>query len=201
MLAGGECGPIDMPIIVGNDNYVRAKLLKRARRIEGYLETLASVVDNAARAYHAERLAFRVLKQTARPRAQLFLRPYAPEITEEAGCIVDEAMKKAEVKLLGWSEDEAKQAIAQASLGFEHGGHDMQEKTGDRYLLHLAAWLDAMEEILRPKNQKRRIWAPQPRRQFRPLAWTGTRRTRRGRRRLFAFYPIECTRLPWVALG
>ena len=147
VLAGGECGPIDMPIIVGNDSYVRAKLLKRARRIEGYLGTLASVVDNAARAYHAERLAFRVLKQTARPRAQSFLRAYAPEITEEAGCIVDEAVKKAEVKLLGWSDEEANQALAQASLGFEHGGHDMQEKTSDRYLLHLAAWLDAMEEL------------------------------------------------------
>ena len=105
------------------------------------------MVDNAARAYHAERLAFRVLKQTARPRAQSFLRAYAPEITEEAGCIVDEAVKKAEVKLLGWSDEEANQALAQASLGFEHGGHDMQEKTSDRYLLHLAAWLDAMEEL------------------------------------------------------
>ena len=74
------------------------------------------------------------------------MRAYAPEITEEAGCIVDEAVKKAEVKLLGWSDEEANQALAQASLGFEHGGHDMQEKTSDRYLLHLAAWLDAMEE-------------------------------------------------------
>ena len=77
--------------------------------MKGCLETLASVVDKAARAYHAERLAFRILKQTARPRAQSFLRAYAPEITEDAGRIVDEAVQAAEIKLLGWSEDEAKQ--------------------------------------------------------------------------------------------
>ena len=80
-----------------------------AQEKKEYLETLASVVDKAARAYHAERLAFRILKQTARPRAQSFLRAYAPEITEDAGRIVDEAVQAAEIKLLGWSEDEAKQ--------------------------------------------------------------------------------------------
>ena len=55
-------------------------------------------------------------------------------------------MKKAEVALLGWSVDEAEKADEQAKLSFQHGGHDLQPRTDDRYLLHLAAWLDSIEE-------------------------------------------------------
>ena len=108
--------------------------------------TLLSVVDQAAKAYHAERLAFRVLKYTARARAQYFLRVFAPEITEEASRIVDDAVMNAELALLGWTDEEAAQAHGQACLSFEHGGHDMQPRSGDRYLLHLAAWLESMED-------------------------------------------------------
>ena len=93
-----------------------------------------------------ERLAFRVLKQTARARAQYFLRVFAPEITEEASRIVDDAVASAEVALLGWTEQEAAQARGQACLSFEHGGHDMQPRSDDRYLLHLAAWLESIED-------------------------------------------------------
>ena len=62
--------------------------------------------DAAAKEYYAERLAFRVLKQTARSRAQGFLRVFSPEITEEAAKIVDHACEEAEASLLGWSPDE-----------------------------------------------------------------------------------------------
>ena len=147
VLAGGECGPIDETIIIGNDNYIQLKLKKKALKIKGYLKTLVSVVERAARAYHVERLAFRVLKQTARSRALYFLRVYSPELTEEASRIVDEAVKTAEATLLGWSEEEAERAFGQASLGFDYGGHDMLGLADDRYLLHLAAWLDSMEEL------------------------------------------------------
>ena len=33
----------------------------------------------------------------------------------------------------------------QANFSYEHGGHDMQPLTNDRYMLHLAAWLDSMD--------------------------------------------------------
>ena len=105
-----------------------------------------SVVKQAAKAYHVERLAFRVLKYTARARAQYFLRVFAPEITEEASRIVDEAVRSAEVELLGWTAEEVEKAQGQACLAFEFGGHDMQPRTDDRYLLHLAAWLESMED-------------------------------------------------------
>ena len=105
-----------------------------------------SVVKQAAKAYHVERLAFRVLKYTARARAQYFLRVFAPEITEEASRIVDEAVRSAEVALLGWTAEEVEKAQGQACLAFEFGGHDMQPRTNDRYLLHLAAWLESMED-------------------------------------------------------
>ena len=74
--AGSECGPIDNTIFLGEDNYIKAKFItsRKAEKLRGYLETLVSVIEGAARAYHVERLAFRVLKYTARPRAQYFLR-------------------------------------------------------------------------------------------------------------------------------
>ena len=31
-------------------------------------------------------------------------------------------------------------------MGFEHGGHDMQPRSDDRFLLHLAAWLESIED-------------------------------------------------------
>ena len=65
ILAGGECGPMDVTIIVGNDNFIRAKLKKKAMKIRG-----------SGRAHHVERLAFRVLKDTARSRAQSFLKVF-----------------------------------------------------------------------------------------------------------------------------
>ena len=107
--------------------------------------TLLSVVKQAAKAYHVERLAFRVLKYTARARARYFLRVFAPEITEEASRIVDEAVRSAEVALLGWTAEEVEKAQGQALLAFYFGGHDMQPRTGDRHLLHLAASLESME--------------------------------------------------------
>ena len=75
ILAGGECGPIDATIFLGHDNYIKAKLRKKAEKIRGYLKTLVSVVKQAAKAYHVERLAFRVLKYTARARARAVLPP------------------------------------------------------------------------------------------------------------------------------
>ena len=83
-------------------------------------------------------------KMTARARAQYFLRVFAPEITEEACRIVDDAVMDAEVALLRWTEQEVAQALGQACLSFQHGGHDMQPRCGDRHLLHFAAWLDSM---------------------------------------------------------
>ena len=68
-MVGGELGPIDVSIIIGDDNFVRDKLKKKAVKIRDYLRTLVSVIHQAAKAYHAERLAFRVLKYTARQRA------------------------------------------------------------------------------------------------------------------------------------
>ena len=105
-----------------------------------------AVVDEAAKAYHAERLALRVLKYAARAHAQYFLRVFAPEIAEEASRIVDDAVMSAEVALLGWTEEEAAQARGQAFLSIDHGGHDMQPRSDDRNLLHLAAWLESMED-------------------------------------------------------
>ena len=35
VLAGGECGPIDETIIIGNDNYIQLKLKKKALKIKG----------------------------------------------------------------------------------------------------------------------------------------------------------------------
>ena len=110
--------------------------MKKARKIQGFLRSLISVPAAAAKAYHAERLAFRVLKQSGRPRAQFFLRVFSPELTEEASRIVDDEMKNAEIALLGWSADEADRAIGQAHLSFQYGGHDMQPRTDDRHLLH-----------------------------------------------------------------
>ena len=75
ILAGGECGPIDFTIFLGNDNYVTAKLRKKAEKIQGYLKTLVSVFSQAAKAHHVERLAFRVLKYYARARARAVLPP------------------------------------------------------------------------------------------------------------------------------
>ena len=51
--------------------------------------TLVSVVEQATKTYHAERLAFRMLKNTARQRAQYFLRVFASELTEEESQTVD----------------------------------------------------------------------------------------------------------------
>ena len=132
--------------MIGSDSYVKVKLKKKAGKIRGFLQTLTAVPDVAAKAYHAERLAFRVLKETARSRAQGFLRVFSPEITEEAAKIVDEACEEAEASLLGWSADEIRQARQQACLHFDDGGHDMQPRSDDRFILYLAAWLEAIEE-------------------------------------------------------
>ena len=132
--------------MIGSDSYIKVRLKKKAERIKGFLQTLTAVPDIAAKAYHAERLAFRVLKETARSRAQGFLRVFSPEITEEAAKIVDEACEEAEASLLGWSADERQQARQQASLHFDDGGHDMQPRSDDRFILYLVAWLEAMEE-------------------------------------------------------
>ena len=35
ILAGGECGPIDVSIFLGHDNYVKAKLRKKSREDQG----------------------------------------------------------------------------------------------------------------------------------------------------------------------
>ena len=126
ILVGGELGPIEASVIFGGDDFVREKLKKKAGKLGGYLRTLVSVPKQAAKAYHAERHAFRVLKSTARQRAQYFLNVFAPELTEEAATIVDEAVKAAELELLGWNSEEADQAWVQACLSFDHGGHDMQ---------------------------------------------------------------------------
>ena len=64
ILVGGELGPIDASIVIGSDNFVRTKPLKKAEKICSYLLTLVSVALVAAKAYHAERLAFKVLKDT-----------------------------------------------------------------------------------------------------------------------------------------
>ena len=95
--------------------------------MRGYLHTLVSVANVAAKAYHAERLAFRVLKDTARSRAQFFWRVFSPKITEEPSRIVDEAVKKAELALLGWTKEEADIAEGQASFSFETGSRFRQE--------------------------------------------------------------------------
>ena len=55
-------------------------------------------------------------------------------------------MKTAEMELLGWTSEEADQAWGQACLSFDHGGHDMQPRSSDRYLLHLAAWLESIDD-------------------------------------------------------
>ena len=68
ILAGGACGPIDATIFLGNDNHTKAKLRKKAEKTK-YLQRLLSVVNQAAKAHQFERLAFRVLKMTARARA------------------------------------------------------------------------------------------------------------------------------------
>ena len=72
ILFGGELGPIEVSTVIGSDNFVRAKLFEKAEKIRGYSHTPVSVASVAAKAYHAERLAFRVLKDTARSRAQFF---------------------------------------------------------------------------------------------------------------------------------
>ena len=61
ILVGGELGPIEVSIVIGSDNFVRAKLLKKAEKIRDYSHTLDLVASVAAKAYHAERLAFKVL--------------------------------------------------------------------------------------------------------------------------------------------
>ena len=40
ILVGGELGPIDSSIILGDDNFIKEKLKKKAERIVGYLRTL-----------------------------------------------------------------------------------------------------------------------------------------------------------------
>ena len=87
--------------MIGSDTYTKVKLKKKAEKIRGSLQTLTAVPDVAAYAYHAERLAFRVPKETARSRAQGFLRVFSPEIIEEAAKIVDQACEEAETSLLG----------------------------------------------------------------------------------------------------
>ena len=77
ILVGGELGPIDASILFGDESYIREKLKRKAEKIRGYLDTLVSVIHQAAKAYHGERFAFRVLKQTGRQRAQYFLRVFA----------------------------------------------------------------------------------------------------------------------------
>ena len=67
------------------------------------------------------------------------MKVFAPESTEEASQIVDEAVKIAEIELLDWTNEEAAKAWGQACLGFDHSGHDMQPRSEDRYLLFLAA--------------------------------------------------------------
>ena len=94
-------------------------------RTGGYSQALVSVVAAAANAYHAERYLFRVLKYTARNRAQYFLKVFSPDTAEHASRIIDDEVKKAELALLGWSAEEARKACGQANLSFEHGGHDM----------------------------------------------------------------------------
>ena len=59
---------------------------------------------------------------------------------------MDEAVRSAEVELLGWTAEEVEKAQGQACLAFEFGGHDMQPRTDDRHLLRLAAWLESMED-------------------------------------------------------
>ena len=59
---------------------------------------------------------------------------------------MDEEVKAAELELLGWNSEGADQAWGQACLSFDHGGHDMQPRSGDRYLLYLAAWLELMDD-------------------------------------------------------
>ena len=68
-------------------------------------------------------------------------------MTEEASRIIDDAVRAGEIKILAWSELETEEALAQACLGFDYGGHDMQPRTDDRSLLHLAAWLDSIEHF------------------------------------------------------
>ena len=50
ILLGGELGPIDTSIILGDDNFVREKLKKKAEKIRGYLRSLASVINQEAKA-------------------------------------------------------------------------------------------------------------------------------------------------------
>ena len=57
IIASGECGPIDATLMIGSDNYVKAKLKKKAEKIRGYLQTLNAVPDATAKTYHAEWLA------------------------------------------------------------------------------------------------------------------------------------------------
>ena len=42
ILAGGECGPIDVSIFLGHESYIKAKLRKKAEKIREYLKTLLS---------------------------------------------------------------------------------------------------------------------------------------------------------------
>ena len=74
------------------------------------------------------------------------MKVFAPKLTEDAAKIVDDAVKTAELELLGWTAEEAGQGWGQACLGFDHGGHDMQPRSSDRYLLYLAAWLESMDD-------------------------------------------------------
>ena len=114
VIAGGECGPLETIIFLGHDNHIKQKLLEKAGKLQAYLCTPVSVVDVAAKAYHAERLASRVLKETARSRAQYVLRVFPPEITEEPNRIPDAAVMDAERALPGWTKDEMKKALPEA---------------------------------------------------------------------------------------
>ena len=58
ILAGGECGPIDASIFLGHESWIKTKLRKKAEKLRGYLQTLVSVIEQAAKAYHVERFAF-----------------------------------------------------------------------------------------------------------------------------------------------
>ena len=60
--------------------------------------------------------------------------------------IVEDAVKTAELELLGWTSEEADQAWGQACLSFDHGGHDMQPRSSDRHLIYLAAWLESIDD-------------------------------------------------------
>ena len=86
-----------------HEKTLKKQQAQKAEKLRGYLETLVSVIEKAARVYHVERLVFRVLRYTARSRAQNAFRVFSLELTEAANRIVDDAVRAADVKILGWS--------------------------------------------------------------------------------------------------